>query len=101
MGINEYLEARNINPSDVGPFLLIHTVLSVVFVGSTWFMCYVGGGVVSVSRHPSTSLLLDSGQQLPKSALLNSFVKVPFISDGIKKNICQAFLRYYHPLMFP
>eukprot|EP00970_Alexandrium_tamarense_P005835 scaffold949_cov186-Alexandrium_tamarense.AAC.13 len=55
-------------------------------------MCYVGGGVVSVSRHPSTSLLLDSGQQLPKSALLNSFVKVPFISDGIKKNICQAFI---------
>ena len=28
MGIKEYLQSRDVSPSDVGPFLLIHTVLS-------------------------------------------------------------------------
>lgn len=84
MGVQEYLEEQNISSSDVAPFLIIHTVLSAILVGSTWWLCY------SASWQPAAKSL--GIEEMPRSALLNSFVAMPFISDGIKRRVCSSLI---------
>lgn len=57
--------------------MLFHTVLSAILVGSTWWHCYWA----------ASSLAID---KMPRSALLNSLVTTPFISDGIKRRACNS-----------
>mmetsp|Transcript_35842 Transcript_35842/g.61122 ORF Transcript_35842/g.61122 Transcript_35842/m.61122 type:complete len:233 (-) Transcript_35842:115-813(-) len=85
MGINEYLESRDVSSSDVAPFLLIHTILSAALVGSTWWWCYLGSG-----RTPPTQLF--KNEQMPQSVLLNLLVSVPIIPDGIKRWASRSLL---------
>jgi hypothetical protein len=86
MGVKEYLdENNNISSSDVAPFVLIHTVLSAILVGSTWWLCYSAASLTS--QPTATSLGIET---MPRSALLNSFVAMPFISDGIKRRVCTS-----------
>ena len=84
MGVKEYLDEQNISSSDVAPFVIIHTVLSAALVVSTWWLCY------SSAASPSTSSL--GIEKMPRSALLNSFIAVPFISDGIKRRACSSLI---------
>mmetsp|Transcript_6086 Transcript_6086/g.13794 ORF Transcript_6086/g.13794 Transcript_6086/m.13794 type:complete len:211 (-) Transcript_6086:1043-1675(-) len=85
MGINEYLESRDISHSDVAPFLLVHTFLSAALVGSTWWWCYWGSG-----RTPPSQLF--KNEQMPQSMLLNSLLAMPMISEGIKRRASRALL---------
>eukprot|EP00956_Cyclotella_meneghiniana_P001623 scaffold1800_cov87-Cyclotella_meneghiniana.AAC.9 len=87
MGVQEYLVSHNIERSDVGPFLFIHTILSAILVGSTWGICYFAG------KHPvPQSFMKSSSQEVPKSVLLRSISKMPMLSDGSKRKICQAMI---------
>ena len=88
MSVQEYLTSHNIDRSDVGPFLLIHTVLSAILVGSTWGICYFAG------RHSPPQYFLPGNDQLPTSVLLNSMTKMPWLSHGVKRKACQAFVRF-------
>jgi hypothetical protein len=87
MGVKEYLvESNLISSSDVvAPFVLIHIVLSAILVGSTWWLCYSAASLTS--QPTATSLGIET---MPRSALLNSFVAMPFISDGIKRRVCTS-----------
>ena len=38
--ITSFFEDRNMVPTDIPIFLLVHTVLSAVLVSSTWFFCH-------------------------------------------------------------
>ena len=86
MGIQEYLDTQNISSSDVAPFVIIHTVLSAILVGSTWWLCYSAASLTSL-QPAAKSLGID---EMPRSALLNSLVATPFISDGIKRRACGS-----------
>lgn len=88
MGAQEYLEGNNniISSSDVAPFVLIHTVLSAILVVSTWWLCYSAASLASQPA-AATSIGIET---MPRSALLNSFVDMPFISDGIKRKVCSS-----------
>lgn len=88
MGINEYLESRDVSHSDIAPFLLMHTVLSAVLVGSTWWWCYWGSGL-----KPSVQIF--KNEQMPQSLLLNSLVSMPIISDGIKRRASRALVSLF------
>ncbi|KAL9180675.1 hypothetical protein ACHAXT_011128 [Thalassiosira profunda] len=79
MGIHEYLEARDISPADVGPFLFLHTLLSAVLVGSTWWACYIGGRSCS-------------NEAMPSSLLLDSLVRIPGVSERAKQRACRTLL---------
>ena len=91
MGLDEYLATHDIDPSDVGPFLFIHTVLSAVLVGSTWCMCYIAGR----NPPPKSFLTRICDKQVPNSLLLNSITKMPILSDGLKRKACQAMVSCY------
>lgn len=85
MGIKEYLNEQDVSSSDVAPFLIIHTVLSAILVSSTWWLCYSAASLASPEQ---SSLMMSLGiDKMPRSALLNSLVAMPFISDGVK---CRA-----------
>jgi hypothetical protein len=86
MGLDEYLATHDIDRSDVGPFLFIHTVLSAVLVGSTWCMCYFAG-----KNPPPQSFLTSIGDKhVPNSLLLNSITKMPLLSDALKRKACEV-----------
>lgn len=87
MGINEYLESRDVSSSDVAPFLFIHTLLSAALVGSTWWFCYCGSGPAK----PSSTVLLQS-DQMPQSVLLKSLISMSMIPEGIKLSATRAML---------
>ena len=84
--VAEYLEEQNISPSDVAPFVIIHTVLSALLVGSTWFLCHTAAHMTSMQ--PAAKSL--GVEEMPRSALINSFVAIPFISDSIKRSACNS-----------
>ena len=85
MGVQEYLASHNVERSDVGPFLFIHTILSAILVGSTWGICYFAG------KHPlPQSFMTSSKHEVPNSILLRSISKMPLLSDGLKRKACQA-----------
>ncbi len=87
MGVKEYLDGQhNISTSDVAPFLIIHTLLSAVLVGSTWWLCYSTASLTSLQ--PAAKSL--GIEEMPRSALMNSFVATSFISDGIKRKACSS-----------
>jgi hypothetical protein len=88
MGVQSYLESSNIDPSDVGPFILIHTILSAILVGSTWGICYFAAGGNSPPSY------LKSSEHIPSSILLNSIVKIPLISDCLKKRAVSVMVRF-------
>jgi hypothetical protein len=82
MGVQEYLESHDIDRSDVGAVLFIHTVLSAILVGSTWSICYFAW------RHPPPQL---GNKQVSNSILLNSVTKV--FSAGLKRKAHLALVR--------
>lgn len=86
MGVKEYLDEQNISTSDVAPFLIIHTLLSAVLVGSTWWLCYSAASLTSLQ--PAAKSL--GIEEMPRSALINSFVNMSFIPDGIKRKACSS-----------
>lgn len=92
MGITEYLESRDLAASDFGPFLFIHTVLSAVLVGSTWWLCYVSAG--AIGKMPNHSEVIEKfvskSEPMPNSVLLNSILVSPMVSDGMKKRAYLA-----------
>ena len=88
MGVQEYLDEQNISSSDVAPFLIIHTVLSAILVGSTWWLSYSAANLTSLQ--PAAKSL--GIEEMPRSALINSFVAIPFISDGIKRKVCSSLI---------
>ncbi|KAL3800157.1 hypothetical protein HJC23_001078 [Cyclotella cryptica] len=79
-----YLETH-IEPSDVGPFLLIHTFLSAILVGSTWCVCYFGFGL-----HSKPPYFSHSKEHVTTSLVLNIVAKMPVLSDDFKRRACQA-----------
>jgi hypothetical protein len=84
MGVQEYLESNDIDRSDVGAFLFIHTVLSAILVGSTWSICYFAG------KHPPPQL---GNEQVSNSILLNSVTKV--LPAGLKRKTYLALVRHH------
>mmetsp|Transcript_4951 Transcript_4951/g.9640 ORF Transcript_4951/g.9640 Transcript_4951/m.9640 type:complete len:114 (-) Transcript_4951:520-861(-) len=110
MGINEYLESHNVvSPTDIGPFLIIHTILSAALVGSTWWLCYWGSGRTAAaaaaaatlpSSTAATQLFKNNHQQMPQSMLLNSLVSMPMISDGIKRRATNALVSYFSSIVY-
>ncbi len=88
MGIKEYLDEQDVSSSDVAPFLIIHTVLSAILVSSTWWLCYSAASFASPEQ---SSLMMSLGiDKMPRSALLNSLVAMPFISDGVKRRAVSS-----------
>jgi len=86
MGVKEYLDGQHISTSDAAPFLIIHTLLSAFLVGSTWWLCYS-----TASLKPLQPAAKSLGiEEMPRSALMNSFVATSFISDGIKRKACSS-----------
>ena len=94
MGVQEYLASHNIERSDVGPFLFIHTILSAILVGSTWGICYFAG------KHPlPQSFMTSSKHEVPNSILLRSISKMPLLSDGLKRKACQAMVSAHRDIL--
>ncbi|KAL7551214.1 hypothetical protein ACHAWF_014408 [Thalassiosira exigua] len=89
MGINQYLESRGADASDVAPFVVIHTILSAALVGSTWWWCYWGSGR-ALPRPAAPSSF--ANEAAPRSMLLNSLLSAPVISDEIKRRASRALL---------
>jgi hypothetical protein len=87
MGIKEYLDEQDVSSSDVAPFLIIHTVLSAILVSSTWWLCYSAASFASEQSSLMMSLGID---KMPRSALLNYLVAMPFISDGVKRRAISS-----------
>ncbi|KAL7450225.1 hypothetical protein ACHAWC_002180 [Mediolabrus comicus] len=88
MGIKEYLDEQDVSSSDVAPFLIIHTVLSAILVSSTWWLCYSAASFASPEQ---SSLMMSLGiDKMPRSALLNSLVAMPFISDDVKRRAVSS-----------
>jgi len=92
MGVTEYLESRDLAASDLGPSLFIHTVLSAVLVGSTWWLCFASSGTIGkIPNHCEViEKMASKSEPMPKSVLLHSILAAPMVSDRMKKRAYLA-----------